>query len=577
MPTDKDTTGAYTDDFIVRLVRQKQVARDYQIRRHENWNDNYSLYRNKVKLNRLTQRQSVNIPLMKETIKTLLSKIDDPPTINWKEKEGNKEKELVLQEKWNTDFETLNFEGIDIQDKKTVLLNGRGFKMLNFYDKKFAIDALDIHDIVVDPLMNPFDIETARYVVHQNIFRSLRDVLADPRYDAGAKKKLTTYLGSDEALIISDTNKEALKDKQKRLEDMGVTSEDFESFAAGDILLNLTSQYCHLWDKTKKEFVRYVVIYANDTIKLLKAPLKQLLGVEFYPFVTWGEDMETQDIWSDGPADLVRTPNKILNAWFSQMVENRTLKNFQMHWYDSTNDKYTPQTYEPGPGRMLPAPGDPNKTIKPVGISGLEDTLKQIEFLIQLVEKGTATTPMEKGVAEKRQITLGEVKMLVGKSMEKTLSMAKFYRRSWKELAMKWYRLNEANTGDGERTTLYKISSRGKMWPKEVYGKDWKSKAGYEAIAQSSSEQEEEKAQGIQKLFFIKNQFPNNKALARVVQDRTLELVNLTPEERREILEEERKVEEAAPETGQGAEQPASPQAAELQKSTQELQQLTTT
>ena len=115
-----DTTTAPVDELIARLVREKEVANEFQERRHEQWNDNYTLYRNKVKLNRLTQRQSVNVPLMKETIKTLLSKIDEPPTITWKELSGSQEKEIILQEKWNDEFDTLNLEGVDIQDKKSV-------------------------------------------------------------------------------------------------------------------------------------------------------------------------------------------------------------------------------------------------------------------------------------------------------------------------------------------------------------------------------------------------------------------------------------------------------------------------
>ena len=112
----------YIDEFIQKLTAEKKSALDFVSRRYEQWNENYELYRNKVKTNRLTQRQQVNIPLMKETIKTLLSKIDDAPMVDWKELSGDKDKELIFQEIWNDDYDRLNLEGIDIQDKKTVLL-----------------------------------------------------------------------------------------------------------------------------------------------------------------------------------------------------------------------------------------------------------------------------------------------------------------------------------------------------------------------------------------------------------------------------------------------------------------------
>jgi len=535
-----ETKGKETSDSLMsRLIKQKTIAYDFQERRHENWDDNYELYRNKVRINRLTQRQAVNIPLMKETVKTLLSKIDDPPSVIFKEKGGDMQKELFLQARWDEDADILNFEGVDIQDKKTNMLYGRAFKKLNFLNDEFDVDALDIYDVIVDPMVNPLNIETARFLIHQNIFRTLREVLANPNYTKKGKNELKKYLSMKEGIIQSQENQKVLEAKQERLKAMGVEDKDFAHFQAGDIVLNLSEHYPYLWDSKKLEFVRYVVVYADNQIRLLKRPLKEMLGVEFLPFVTWGEDVETQDIWSDGPADLVRVPNKVLNIWFSQMIENRTLKNFQMHWFDSSVQNYQPQTYTPGPGRMLPAPAKPRETIMPVEISGLEDTLTMIDFLVKLVERGTSATAIEKGVSEKKQITLGEVEMLVGKAMERTMSLAKFYRRSWKELATKWYKILEAN--DGKTRTLYKTSSKGKLWPKRIKPMEWKSKKGYQISSKSSSEQEAEQMSGLQKMMAVKNQFPDNPALQRIIQRRTLEIIDLTPEELREVEEFEKK------------------------------------
>ena len=93
-----ETVTISGDTLLDKLQREKKIAREFVERRYEAWNEIYELYRNKVRTNRLTQRQAVNIPLMKETVKTLLSKIDDPPTIEWKELGGDEQKEIVLQE-----------------------------------------------------------------------------------------------------------------------------------------------------------------------------------------------------------------------------------------------------------------------------------------------------------------------------------------------------------------------------------------------------------------------------------------------------------------------------------------------
>jgi hypothetical protein len=525
-------------EFIEQRRAEKKIANEFQKRRHLDWNDNYELNRNKVKINRLTQRQAVNIPLMKETLKTLLSKIDDPPSVEFRDIDGDEYKELLVQEMWNDDSDRLNFQGIDLQDKKTVLLYGRAFKKLNWTKEGFTVTTPDIFDIVIDPLTDPLDLETARFIIHQNIYRSLREVLADPRYTKEGKDQLKQYLTSTQGIIQSGRNREEMEQKNERMKAMGVKSSDFPMFAGGDQILNLSEHICEVWDTAKQEFVRYVVVYADDMVELYRETLEKCLGIEFFPYVTWGDDIETNDFWSDGVADLVRTPNKVLNVWYSQMVENRTLGNFNMVYYDATNEDYKPSTYEPGPGLMIPAPGDPNKTLMPVPVQKLDDNMNAIQFLTTIVERATAATAIDKGVQEGPQTTLGEVQILVGKAMERTQSMAKFYNRSWQELATKWYALLDAN--QKLKRTIYKQGTNGKLWPKPIYPSDWRSKQGFKAFVKSSSEQEQEKTKGIQQLMFIKSMFPTNMVLSRITQNRSLQLVDLTPAELREIEDEEK-------------------------------------
>jgi hypothetical protein len=157
-------------DQMERLLREKKTAREFQERKHEDWNSNYELYRNKVRTNRLTQRQAVNIPLMKETEKTILSKIDDPPNVEWKEKAGDSQKELFFQEIWNEHFRKGKFEWVDVMDKKNVLRFGLSTKKLTPSDTGIDVHCLDVWDVLYDPMMNPIDIESARFIIHQNIF-----------------------------------------------------------------------------------------------------------------------------------------------------------------------------------------------------------------------------------------------------------------------------------------------------------------------------------------------------------------------------------------------------------------------
>lgn len=523
-----------------RLKAEKKAALELRERKHLDWDDNYLLYRNKVKTNRLTQRQAVNIPLMKETVKTLLSRIDDIPEVEWKELSGDDQKQLYYQEVWNDQSKSNKFELLDIIDKKNVLLYGIGARKLNINSKGVDISVLDPYDLSFDPLMTPWSLESARFIIHTNIFRSVKEIMADDRYTEEGKEALKIWSLAPEGITQSKENREAWEAKMERLKTMGVLSSEFKLFAGGDRIVNLTEHFTLEWQKDRWE--KRIVTYADDSIELLDQSLDEALGVDFWPFVVWSEDPETSDIYPDAVADLVRVPNKVLNVWFSQMIENRTLKNFQMHWY-SPIQGYTPQTYTPGPGVMLPAPpgDDINKVLKPVEISGLDDTFAAISVLTGIVERGTGATAIEKGTPEAGEQTLGEIKILVGKASERTTAMAKFYKMAWYELAWKWDKLMQANAP--KIIKLHKMGRDGKAYPKSIMKSDWVSKAGYEPLVRSYSEQESEDTKTIQKFMFILAQFPNNVPLKKISQKRMLKIVDLSPEELREVEEAEKATE----------------------------------
>lgn len=560
-----------------KLLNEKKSAREFQIRKHTDWNENYELYRNKVKTNRLTQRQTVNIPLMKETITTLMAGVDDAPSVEWKENSGDQMKELIYQKIWEDAFLAENLELKDILDKKNVFLYGLSTKFLNLKENGACIDVLDNFDVVYDPLAKPLDIESNRFIIRQNIFRTLREILADDRYTKEGKDALKQWMATDKGMIQSGKNKVEWERSMERLRSMGVQNEKFPIFAGGDVIVNLTEHYTNIWDTKKKQFVRHVVVYADDTIELLDEKLIDLIGVEEWPFDVWSSDPETNDVYPDGIADLVRTPNKIINIWFSQQVENRTLQNFQMHWFDATVQGYQPQTYEPGPGRMLPAPGDPNKTIMPVQVNGLDETFGAINFLTNIVERGTGATAIEKGQPETGQQTLGEVQILVGKATERSKTMGKFYRNSWYRTAKKWDAMMQANSFP--KMTLYRTGRDGKLYEKVVYDSDWKSKAGYTPTVASSSEQEADEVKSIQKWGYVLQQFPNNPAIRKLAQQRQLKLLDLTPAELKEVEDAETQMEQMAQQAATQQQQPAQAQAPQQAPQPQmdlsgELQQL---
>lgn len=568
--------------LLIKLKKEKDAAIKSQKRRHEAWEEIYALYRDIVETNELTQRQEVNIPIMKETKKTLLSRIDDPPDVVFDCLEtgpAGREKEIVLNEKWKDDFEQLNFEGIDILEKNNVLLFGRTHKILNFIVGRVKVTVPHRLDVVVDPKTSSLDIETAKYIVRLHIWRSLREILADPKYLQEGKDELKKHLqgSGEEAEGIIKFHKDATQEsREKTLKDLGI--DNFDDLFAYDTEVELNEHFTLIWESGKKKFVRYVVVVAAESAILYKKTLKDTLGVEFWPLTSWADDIETDDYWNDGMGDIVRTPNKIANAYYSALLESWIYRGLGMSWYLPIAG-YDPTTFEPEPFGQYPAPLIPDgrggflsveQVVKQMEIPALDANLVGIDFLIKLVERATAATAIEKGVAEKRQITLGEVQELIARASERIVSIAKFYRRGWKEFAWKWRALYEANASSKSPFKLYKKGAKGGYFEKTIYPKDWVSKKGYREKVMSSAEQESEKNKEFAELIFLQKQYQNNPAVQKIVRKRMLEKFNLTPDEMRDIEEAEKQIipgEETVPPT-------ASPEATRLERSTEDLRKL---
>lgn len=533
--------------LITKLNTNKDAAFKFQQRRHSDWNENYTLYRDKVIINRLTQRQSVNIPLIKETLRTILAQTDDAPDLFFEELSNDKQKEIFLNEYFLKNAQDNKLEIKDIVDKKQEYLYGRTFKKLNVVDGAPYVEILDPYDILVDRYADPADLDTAQFIIHQHIFRTLREIENNPLYDQGAITKLKIFYATEGGLIKSGENAQSLAEKNQRMETMGDV--DITNPLLGEVYVELNEHYIKLWDEAKKKFEIHLVTTCSGagTEILLDKPLEEIIGKtkddywqNHYPILSWADDVERSDIWSDGVADIVRTPNKILNAWFSQLVENRTLRNFGMNYYDSTLKGFVPPTFEPKPFGWYPLPGKPNEVFQKVDIPNLLESLDEMTFLIQLVEKAVGATANEKGVSEKKQITLGEVQIMLGKAMERMSEIAKFYKLSWKEFGEKWVKLVEAQNDNLQSVKLYKKSFKGNYFEKEISPNDWKSEVGYKVKVISSAEQEQETIQVIQKLNAIIAQMPNNSPLLEIYHKKLLDLGGLNADEMREVLDYEK-------------------------------------
>lgn len=508
---------------------------EYQQRRHDQWKENYELNRDTVIINRLTQRQSVNIPLMKGTIKTILSLIDEFPAVEFDELGNNKQKELFFNSYWEDIVIKDKMEVKDIVDKKQELLYGKTWTKLNVGNGKFESEILEPYDILVDRYGDPSDLETLHHLIHCNIFRTLDQLSMNENYDQSAVNRLKVFFASQQGLIKTEEVTKLMQAKNQRLQDMGVP--DMMIPFIGHTVVELRSYFVKVWDEKDQEDHWHVIVKAEHEILSAK-PLQDILNIDFLPFVTWSSDPERNDHYPDGTADIVRTPNKILNVYFSQLIENRTLRGFNMNFYDATaKEGWSPQTFEPQPFGWYPLPGKPDEVFKSVQIPELEGSLEEMNYIQELVESATAATATTKGETESPQITLGEVQLTVQAAKERISSISKFYTLAQREKADKFAKIVNANADKLDEVKLYRKSHRGNWFKRNIKPDDWRSEEGYTCRVVSTTERQQKDIESIQKLKAIQPDFQGNAPFAKIMQQKELEFGGLNPDEVKQVMD----------------------------------------
>lgn len=558
-----DTTAP---QLIAKLNAYLDQANKWQERRHEQWKESYELYRDNVVNNRLIQRQSVNIPLMKMTIRTLMAKFKKRVDVVLESLSGDKQKDVYINEYWLDFIKKAKIKLKDIAHRKQVMLYGRSFWKLLVAEARPNAEVLDPQDVRIDRFADPADLDgTANDIIHLHIYRTLKELENNPEYDKEVIKSLSSQYSTTEGMKKSDENRQSAMAKNERMTDMGVP--DMEDPSIGETIVELNEHYVKLWDKEQKRFRFHLVTKCDEQI-LRNKPLAEVFNNPYFdthtPFVSLVDDLERTDTWSDGIADIIRTINKVLNVWFSQLVENRTLRNFGMNYFDATaNPDWNPPTMEPVPGGWYPLPGKPGEVYQRVDISDLSESIDEIQFLITIAEQATAATATNKGTSEKGQITLGEVKMMLVEAEDRINDLQEPYEANQLEFAEKWAEMVNGLADSLSPVTLYKKSYKGNFFAQEVKPSDFKTEQGFAVALKSTADKERDQINAVQKLMAVKAQFPNNLPLKKMTDRKLLELADLNPEEVKEVEAYEdqiRQGQQVNPMNSQPEMQPINPQ-----------------
>lgn len=538
------------DQELQMLLNNKETGFNYREPRHDAWKENYELYRDKVIVNRLTQRQSVNLPLMKTTIRTLLKDIDDMPVMEFENLDNNKEAQVFQNEYWKYTLEINNAEIQDIVDKKQDMMYGRTFDDWQVEDGKIRFNIDDTEDILVDRFMNPYDLDSARFLIHTHIFKPLSDLKNNPEYDQEAVAKLEDFFGTELGIIKAQDNQNSLEQKNQKYQDLGI--QDVNDPLLGETYVELTYHYVYRTKLDGKDIEEQIVVFleAEDQVILMKKTQEEIIGVtkdhfwrNHYRYCTWADDIDKQDFWTDGVADIVRVPNKVLNSWFSQLVENRTLRNFGMHYYDSSlkAEGFQPNTFNPVAWGWYPVPGKPQDVLQKVDIPDLSESIDEMAYITDIVQKATGATNTQQGVQTETQVTLGEVQLAQSEAKARVQGMSKFYTKAWERRGLLFLKLIEASK---DKLDAVKIHKKGRnsdeIFTREITPKDWMTELGYRVKVWSQDEKDSRDTKYLEKLNVAKMAMFDNPKLAEVYNRKLLEWCDLTPDEVNDIMEFEK-------------------------------------
>lgn len=536
------------------LKRNKETSYNWQERRHDAWEQIYTLYRNIPEMNRLTQRQSVTMPLMKRTILSLLKDIDQLAVITFEDLENNVERQTRYNEYWKLTADENNLELKDYTDKKQNLMYGRSHKQIQIIDGKVKIGVLDVYDLLIDRYVDPLDIDaTARSMIHQHIFVTLDSLEQNEFYNKQAIERLKEFYGTELGLITARDNQAALERKNERMSDMGVV--DVDNPMVGASIVELSQHFVYEYNDGLKKEVIYMKVEADGQEIIMSKPLFEVIGNtddnywhNHYPYTSWAIDPERIDIWSDGVGDTIRATNLVLNSWTSQLVENRTMRSFGMNIFDASMKGFNPQMWEAMAwgwyGIPVPTGKKLGDVFQKIDIPDLSESLDEMQFMIEISERSSGATTTQQGAVEKGQTTLGEIDKALVEAKERSQSSVKFDIKDKRELGMKFIKMIEAA---GDKLDVVKIFKKGKIGGEKNFShtidpvKDLTSKLGTKVKVWSQNDKVAHDSEALQKLQMLKGAMPFNPVVNKVYNKKLSEFADLTPDEVKEVMEFEEK------------------------------------
>ena len=429
-------------DNITRIaVDQLRTSRDYKQVRMDQIKKSENLYAGVVK-KQLKNPFNIPFPFMSGFVDHFLSKIDDPPTIEFTQQE---EADFILSQKLTSAFEnevTSTRKGAkwalkDRWAKKLALFQGRGIYQYST-DKpdgkyKSNFDVIDLYDFHFEP-DGGGHLENHLFCGKENIFKTKEELeqgMKEGKFDRLQTSKLITNTSNEEYKDNMDSH----ANRYNRQRAMGQDPESHNFVGQNTFRLNE-------WYLTHKGVRWYVLFDEVSNTWIRVKPLKELFSSERYPFITWATNEDARNFLSKAPCDDARPVGEYINTLLNQELYNREKQNRGVRAYDAEmfNDVKSLASWRPDQLIPVDTKGGKrpvNSGIFQFNVAGLNGSLDLVSFLDGYVGQKTGSTPSSQGAADKNKkvgIFFGELQQVD----EFIGTKNKSYREAWAEIGARY-------------------------------------------------------------------------------------------------------------------------------------------
>jgi hypothetical protein len=264
-------------------------------------------------------------------VETLLSKIDEPPTLKFEPGEEAdykatiKVQALYAQESTAEDHD---WDMLDLDGKKQAILYGRAIYKFFAQSKpkyKSNLECVDVYDFIADPIGGG-DLEKHRFVIQDNLFKSKEDLKQGVEalgYDATTVEKIINATSADK--LVDNDN--LYKSKQSRFIALGMDGLTYNY--AGQALFKFIEA------GTTYNGKRYYVLFNYKTgIRVKCAPLAEVFESNLWWFTSWTTHRDIFNFWSKALVNDIVPLAEMIRVLFNQELDNRNKKNWGRRAYD---------------------------------------------------------------------------------------------------------------------------------------------------------------------------------------------------------------------------------------------------